>query len=406
MESRFRFNLHIVLLIVTLIVVSALIIPSISSVKFAAAYDEGYYLRYAQHIAENGISGFRYLFENYATNEEHWHYPSPLRIGFIIMSSIAIKLFGNNYLSLAYLSFFSYLLFIIVTFVFCKRFYDQDKAILVTLLVAFSPMQMAMARRALSESFLMLFLGLSIWLFLDLVQNKDKNPTKKLLFIVVFTFTILIKETSVLLVGPFLVYMIIYKILHKESFKVTKLLPYILVYPGVLTGLVYLFLTGGLLHFAEMVKILFISPATNPYNLYCSGPWFRYLIDYMLLSPWTLLLCGGYIFYTLRDFRKRNETDIYFGVIFIGGLFIFSIFIMNIRYVMFLDMTIRLFTVLMLYMLIPVKSERMKFLIVIGIVVILCISNFHTFHDMFIKKNLYDPTSFLLLEMRHLIPVW
>ena len=120
----------------------------------------------------------------------------------------------------------------------------------------------------------------------------------------------------------------------------------------------------------------------------------------------TLLLCVGYIFYTLRDFRERNETDIYFGVIFIGGLFIFSIFLMNIRYVMFLDISIRLFTVLMLYMLIPVQSEKLKFLIVVGIVVVLCISNFHTFHDMFIKRNLYEPISFSLLEMRNFIPVW
>jgi len=406
MESRFRFNPHIAFLIVILIVVSVLLIPSMNKVKFAVAYDEGIYLRYAQHIAENGISGFRFLFEDYAANEEYWHSPSPFRIGFIIISSIIIKLFGNSFLSLAYISFFSYLLFIIATFVFCKRFYDQDKAILVTFLVAFSPMQMAMARRALSESFLMLFLGLSLWLFLDLVQSKDKNLAKKLLFVAIFTFTILIKETSVLLLGPFLAYLIIYKILHKESFKITKLLPYILVYPCVLTGLVYLFLIGGFLNFVEMVRILLTSTEVNPYTPFCSGPWFRYLIDYMLLSPWTLLLSVGFIFYTLRDFRERNETDIYFSVIVIVGLLMFNFFIMSIRYVMFLDIPIMLFTVLMLSMLIPVKSERMKFLVVLGIVVILCISNFLTFHDMFIKKELYDPTSLMLLEMRGLIPVW
>jgi hypothetical protein len=183
-------------------------------------------------------------------------------------------------------------------------------------------------------------------------------------------------------------------------------LPYVLVYPGLLTGLVYLLLSGSLLHIAHIAKIIiFISPKINPFALqYCSGPWFTYIIDYILLSPWTLLLCVGYLFTVLQNFPKSDLKDVYFATTCIVLLILLSFFTKSVRYFMILDVAIRLFALLMLYKMIPVKSERMKFIVAGGIVVILCINDFCTFYDMFIKRNLYDPTSYWLLKMRNIIP--
>ena len=67
----------------------------------------------------------------------------------------------------------------------------------------------------------------------------------------------------------------------------------------------------------------------------------------MLLSPWTVILSIGFIFYYLGS-REHNETNFYFLSVLIFSFFIFNIFSKNVRYVIMLDIPMRLFSVLML----------------------------------------------------------
>lgn len=382
-----------------------MIFLSLKDISFAKKADEGYYLKYATYISSKGIKGFSELFRDYLENQENWIFPSPLRVGFIILSSIFIKIFGNSFLSLAYLSLCSYCLFLIVSFYFARKFFDEKIALLFTILLAFSPINMAMARRALTESTFNLFSALSIWLFFWLI--KERSNLKYALFIFVYSFTILVKEISVLFFFIFILYLVFYKYLFKKSLYVKDFL--CVGIPFIIVGFVYISL-GGILNTIDTIKIILTSPKTNQYDiLFCQGPWFRYIIDYMLLSPWIVILSIGFVFYYLIS-KGADERILYFIVILLGVFVIFNIFTkdirhaMNIRYAIILDIPMRLFTLLMLKRLIECRFPKKGFMLITTLVIIISISDYINFYDLFLKGGIYDPVSFLLLKEREMIP--
>lgn len=393
---------HVVIILVLLILVSALIFPSLRYMKFADQADEGYYLRYANAVSAKGLGEFRNLFTEYIENEKNWLFPNPLRISFIVISSIFCKIFGNSFLALAYLSFLSYLVFIIINFYFCRKIFDGQKAILLSFLLAFSPLNMALSRRALSDSMATFFLGLSIWLFLDILI-KDKRLSKKIFFLLAFSASVLTKETCIFLMVPFFIFIIIYKTMFKGKFQRSDFL-YIFIYPIFLLLATYYFASGSLSKIIEVARLVSTAVKGNQYAvLFGSGPWHRYLIDYMLLSPWVVILSVGFIFYyfTSKEFDARI---VYFLVLLIALFWVFNFFTKNIRYVMVLDMPIRLLSVLMLNKITEKIFPRHTFIIVISLVILISIYDYLNFHNLFLRDGIYDPVTFLLLKSNHLIP--
>lgn len=390
-------------ILLLLLIVSILIFPSIRYVKFAERADEGYYLKYADTLTNKGLLELGNLFKDYIGHKENWLFPNPLRIGLFFISSIWCKIFGSSFMTLAYLSFFSYLLLIILNYIFSSKFFGRETAIFLSFLVAFSPINMAMSRRALSDSITTLFLAMSIWLFLDMIHH-DKSTVKKIVFLIIFSSSILVKETSVLLVIPFFIFIFIYQIKFKGKIKWQDFL-YLLVYPGVIVLAVYLIFSKNIFIIIEVVKAVSTAVKTNEYAiLFGSGPWYRYIIDYMLLSPWTLLLSVGYVFYMILYLDKIEINEIYFLIVILASFLLFNFFTKNVRYVMILDMPMRLFSVLMLKKIITVRFPKYTFILIAILIITISVFDYINFHTLFLKDGIYDPVSFLLLKSKRLIP--
>jgi 4-amino-4-deoxy-L-arabinose transferase-like glycosyltransferase len=365
--------------------------------------DEGYYLKYASAIANKGLSEFRNLFTDYVGHEENWVFPNPLRVGLIFISAIWCRIFGNSFVALAYLSFLSYLLLIIINYLFCSKIFGRDKATLLAFLVAFSPLNMAMSRRALSDSLTTLFLLMSIWLFLDMI-DRDNSVVKKIIFVLIFSFTILIKETSALLVIPFFVFMIIYQSKFKGKIRLSDFL-YLLVYPAIIVSVIYLISAGSIFKIIEVGRVVSTAVKTNSYAiLYGSGSGLRYIIDYLLLSPWVLILTVGYLFYMILHFDDSEISEVYFSIVLLVSLFMFSFLTKNIRYIMVLDLPLRLFSILMLKKLFEKRFSKHAVILLVFSVLAICVFDYFNFEYLFLKRDIYDPVTFLLLEAKHIIP--
>jgi len=240
--------------------------------------------------------------------------------------------------------------------------------------------------------------------FLD-IMHKDKGLIKKIVFLIVFSYSILIKETSILLIIPFLVYMAVYGIQSKGNLKLLVNLFCVLICSVCLTWLIYFLISGSLSNVLDVIRIILASPSTNRLAMrYGSGPWFSYIIDYMLLSPWVAILSIGYAFYLLQNFAKSDLKENYFLIVLAMTLLVFNFFTKNIRYVMILDLPLRLFFILMLYRLIAVKSSKTRYIIISLIVLLVCFMDFATFNNIFILNGVYDPVSYWLLSARKMIP--
>ncbi|MCX5704328.1 MAG: glycosyltransferase family 39 protein [Candidatus Omnitrophica bacterium] len=398
-KSYARIYPFIFLLIVTLSL--SLLSLNLKNIIFGERVDEGYYLAYANHISHKGIGGYADLFSSYLGNQKNWLFPNPLRAGFILLSSLFVTIFGSDFFSLTYLSLFSYCILLFICFYFTRKYFDEKIAVLFTLLLAFSPLNMAMARRALIESTLNLFSILSIWLFFGLLKNRSN--WKYILFISVYSFTILVKETAVLLSSIFVIYLIFHKFVFKKGVYLKDFLSTTLI-PFAIAGFIYINLAGSLSNVIGTVKIVLASPETNQYAiLFGSGPWFRYIIDYIILSPWVAILCIGFIFYYLLS-KEYDEKTVYFLLVLIVPFLLFNIFTKNIRYVMILDVPMRLFSVLILKKLAEYKFPKYAFILIITLVITLSIFDYLNFRSLFLREGIYDPVSFLLLRAKHIIP--
>ncbi|MCK9572176.1 MAG: glycosyltransferase family 39 protein [Candidatus Omnitrophica bacterium] len=401
MEKKyFKFNIFTLVFLLVLFAGVSFVSASLKSVKFASGADEGYYLKYATYLGEYGLGGLKEIFQNYLANQNDWLFPNPLRIGFIIISGFWLKLFGYSFINLAYLSLMFYVLTLLTGFYYCRKFFGQISGLLFTLLLAFSPLHLAMARRALVESAVAFFSLFLFWSFWDYLQDKSKK--KLILFIFIFAFSILVKETFILFSLFFIIYLAYKNYILKEKVYLKEYC-FVIFAPLFISGLIYLSL-GCAGYLLSTVKIILNSPANNLYALnFGSGPWFRYLIDYMLLSPFVLILAIGFIAANFFE-TKNNRIAVYFSLVIILGLFFFNFFTKNVRYVIFLDAPIRLLAVLALgkitQRVFPLRANVWIFAIVI------CLSFFDclNFQRFFIFYNIYDPVSFLLLQASHIIP--
>lgn len=397
--SNFLTDKRTFLFLGLLLVSFALIQPTLESVDFRILADEGFYLRYGTYIGDHGIGGFKKLFELYTQDQEN-RFPNPLRIGFILLSVFWLKAFGYSFLGLAHLSLFSFLVFLCISYYFSSKFFDKDTGLLYVALLAFSPLALAMARRALSESTIQMFVALSFWMFWSFIQAR--SSLKYVGFILVFSLAILMKETNVLLSPILVIYLLLRKLLFKKEVRLMDFLS-VSVFPFLIVGLTYLSV-AGLTNTLQTIGIILHSPKTNPHAIaFGQGPWFRYIIDFMLLSPWVVLCSIGFIFsYFLSD---RSQDVQAFLLVFVAVSFVFfNFFTKNVRYVMMLDIPMRLFTVLLLKEIVSKRVARHATAVLALLILGLALSDYLNFYALFLERGIYDPISHVLLKSKRFMP--
>ena len=387
-------------LFLMLVVAVTLVSFTLKNIRFASSADEGYYFRYASFIAQKGLSGFSALFKNYLENQQLWLYPNPLRVGSIALSAIWFKVAAASFMNLAYLSLIFYAFFLSTSYCFSRKYLGEKLALPFVILLASSPIQLAMSRRALMDSAVNLFSALSLWLFWD--SLKERSWLKLTVFIAVYSFSILVKETIILLTVPFLIFLLIERFVYKNEISAKYFLAALLLPPFIALS-VYALL-GCLPFIFNTVRIILSSPQANSYAIsFGSGPWYRYLIDYMLLSPWVVILATGFIFCFFLN-QENNELVVYFAVIFVSSFILFDFFTKNLRYVMILDMPLRLFSLLMLNTIANKFLGRSAVSMVLILTITLAFFDCLNFYHLFVRGSIYDPVSFFLFKAQHLIP--
>ena len=176
------------------------------------------------------------------------------------------------------------------------------------------------------------------------------------------------------------------------------LLPVVLV-----VGLVYL-LAYGYDNIVAIAKVIIsIIKGGNQYDqMFDRGPWYRYLMDFMLLSPFTLILAIGFAGYTVLTQNKSRKVIL---MLLLAGylLFAYGLLAKNIRYLIIGDIPLRFFAAFAIWTLIDSKAG---FKIGYALVLLATLSCFDlaSFTCYFITNDLYDTISFNLLTTSKIIP--
>ncbi len=373
--------------------------------QFGPRSDEGYYFHYAKTVEEKGLRGFQELLSWFSQSQQARLHPPPSRIGFVLTGAFLFHIFGPSYSILGIFSTACFILFLAVVFYFIRKYFDLDAALLTTLLLSTSPLLMGMARRALMDSALNLLWALTVWLFLEFLI--ERKIFQYALFLLSFILAVLFKEGSLILL-PFFVFVMVFA----RRMGLQKI-PWKYIIAACLCGVIvpmalYILILGGMdvsiqaLQCLEDIQRHIVQ--FNPYVAnYCMGPWYRYLLDFMLLNPIVTLLFIGYSFrvvLTPPDAKKIYLLT-YFLVTYAALTFIQNN--KNIRYAMSLEMVMGLFAVFMLY---EIFGRRMRgTTYVTAAAVIIYFVNFISFIDIFEIHGVLDPITRHLLGVRNFIPL-
>jgi hypothetical protein len=278
------------------------------------------------------------------------------------------------------------------------------------LILSSAPLTMAMAKTALSESMTNLFWALSIWTFLDFL--KTKKLAKLILFLGSYSLCIMVKDSSLVLLVFFVASFLLYKYYFKNLLKESYLLSIIFI-PPIIVGILYFFLVGGLKNLVALITgfsdaHLGATVRQSYYAvLFCSGPWFRFILDFLLISPINTILFIAFAGHILTS-DKPEYNRIYFVIYFFVVLTVFSLLEHSkvVRAVINLEMVMSLCSAFMLYELSEKYTGKVRYRLIFLTAVALYVINYADFLKLFCETKIYDPISFWLLITRKIIPFY
>jgi hypothetical protein len=164
-----------------------------------------------------------------------------------------------------------------------------------------------------------------------------------------------------------------------------------------LLGIVVLiFLAGGI---GDLIATYQLSITKNYSLKYAimtgDGPWHRYLVDLLLVSPVVLLLAIGRLFLL----RREDRTE-WFFVLFIAASYLVMCNVkygMNLRYTNMWDVPLRILAASTILTL-SAKLPRYRQLAAIAAVTLVCLFEFRQYLILFVNYPLYELVSEGLLR--------
>ena len=383
-----------------------LLLATLPGIKYQAGVDEGQYLRYMSRIERGGPGAFPALFREYAEQPTQRILPNPLRAGFILVAGLWAGLFGSSFFGLTLISMVSLLLCVSLNHHFLRRYRSPPQALGIAAVIGFSPLLLALGRRALNDSFANLWMTLSFWLCFEAVRV-ERGRRARVCFGVAFALAVLAKEPAVLLLVPFGIFVLSEHRRRQGDLRALVADGLLLTVPVLLAVAVMICLAGGPAAFLRVVRIILASPTTNEYaRKYGSGPWFRYLIDWLVLSPWTLLLAVVGTGRVIGDLRKGEAGDPlarYSALTVTFWLVPLCLFTKNVRYLALLETPLRILAVGTIREWLP-AAPRVRLLAGAVVGILWCCLDWETFVRLFVLGGIYDPTTYFLISTISVIP--
>ena len=364
-------------------------------------FDEELYREYVDDLSKKGLHHYPDIILAYI--EKQVKLPGsilpPVRFLYIFTSYLWHTVFRADPLASlrAVASFFSVLTLALAA-VFAWRVRPGAESVAVTALVAFAPTQIHMSQHALVDGFFAFWALLAVWLLWENLQAPRKWGWL-IGYTVALSLLVLTKENSFFVWIAILVVLITNRWLRFGTITRELLIATAV---GPLLGVVALvFLAGGIDVLFGTYRLLIAKNYRLPYAIKTGdGPWHRYLVDLLLVSPIVVLLAIGALFRINRE--KRLEL---FFIAFIGGSYLVMCNLkygMNLRYANMWDVPLRFLAVSMLVSLTANFGRWSRVSLAVAIIAISTLE-LRQYVILAIQSPLYELVSEALLRALHIL---
>ena len=272
------------LLVAPLVLLAATIRIALNNVAEYSRADETIYLLYTKALVRG--EGYARVVRMFLDDHALWVFPNPLRWSWLGATTLFCSLFGEcTHRTLATLSTVAGIATVALSWWIARELFDGKVALIAGALVATSPLQLALGRRALADEFFCaLFLASIAALLRCTSAGRPVRPHHYVSWILLTTLAIAAKE-QLLFVYPVV---LLFWWLRTRSLRWSVVAIWAL--PPFLFAAVYCVLARDVASFFRIADIITTS-MTAPYaEQFQSGPPHRLIIDSLAIAPLITLL--------------------------------------------------------------------------------------------------------------------
>jgi len=359
-------------------------------------FDEELYRKYTNGLIADGLAGYPGVVEAYiqVLKERTGSILPPVRFLYVFTTYTWHSVFGSETLEALHqvAAFFSMLTLVLGTY-FVWRLRGPTWAIAVAALIAVAPTQLHMSQHALVDGFFTFWATLALWLFWENLQA-PRDWRWLVGYTVALALLVLTKENS------FFVWIALVALLITNRWlqfgTVTRELV-IATFLGPLLGVVVLiFLCGGIDVFIQTYQLSVSKNFQLDYAIKTGdGPWHRYLVDLMLVSPIVLVLAFG----TLLRLNRALKPELFMSI-FIAASYLVMCNLkygMNLRYANMWDLPLRFLAFSQIVWLASFAKRFQPAIVAVAVVPLAAIE-FHQYIVLAVRYPLYELITHDLLE--------
>lgn len=364
-------------------------------------FDEGLYSGYLGVLIEHGLGSYPDMVEDYVhvQGEMDKAILPPLRFLYIFVAYLWHGCFGTDALaSLTQVASFFSVLTLILSGMFAWRMAGPAFALGVTGLMSVAPTQLHMSQHALIDGFFAFWALFCLWTLWESLRAAG-NWRWLAAYGLALALLVLTKENSFFVWCGLVALIVANRWL--QFGKVTRELLLATVAGPLLGVVILIFLAGGLDNLITTYRLLVMKASITPYAILTGdGPWSRYLVDLLLVSPLVLILALGAVF--RLDRTKRPELYL---SIFVAASYLIMCNVkygMNLRYANMWDMPLRFLAFSQIAAL-AAFAQRYRTIATALIVVVIMGIEFRQYIILAVQFPLYELITHDLLRALHIL---
>lgn len=355
-------------------------------------YDEHGYIVFLQQIEKAGVANYDSVVDAYVADQ--YRRPDAIvpatRIGFLVPAHLVHQLLQcTRFEALQAVSCIGAILLLGVCAVFAYRAGGTVTMLGLTALVATAPLQIYLSQRALIDGYFAFWAVAAVWLAWENLRH-PRNWGWLTAYAFSLAVLVLTKENA-----AFVVFAIFAVLVLNRFLRLGTMTPHLFVATVVGPAVAVLFLAamvGGVWEWVEFYRMFVAKSRTNWYSIAAQdGPWYRYIVDFFLMSPVIVALAFGRIF----QLRMSDRVDV-FMTVFLG----FSLLVManvtygmSLRYAAYWDIPLCWLAMSQVMVLSGRLPQARRAMVTVGLVLALAAVGLVQYDRFFIEGGIYDPTT-------------
>lgn len=355
-------------------------------------YDEHGYMVFLQQIEKVGALNYDAVVQFYVENQ--YKRPDAIvpatRIGFLLSAHFVQELLHcGPFEALRTISCIASILMLGLCAVFAYRVGGVAPMLGMTALVATAPLQIYLSQRALIDGYFAFWAAAALWLAWENLQ-RPRHWSWLSAYALSLAVLVLTKENA-----AFVVFAIGGVLILNRFLRLGIVTPHLLIATVLGPALAVLFLAwmvGGVGEWIQFYQMFVAKSRTNPYSILAQdGPWYRYLVDFLLLSPFPVILACGRMF----RLRMADRFEL-FLTLFLALSFLCMASVtygMSLRYAAYWDIPLCALASSQILLLGRQFTRIRPAFLTGGLFMILATSGLVQYDRFFVRGAMYDPTT-------------